>query len=231
VKSLGDRIKDNYENRYRMYLTRRVPVIIRVDGKSFHSVLNGLKKPFDDKFMKSMDFAAYHTSREMQGFRLGYVQSDEASFLLTDFSDLNTEAWFDYNLSKIVSITSSSFTYHFDSADFRIKKPALFDARAFNIPAEDVPNYFLWRMKDWERNSLMMYCQSFFSHKDLLGRSKEEQHDLLQGIGKNWAMDLSLREKNGAWVFPTGDISVAVRSVLASEINYNAIDSLLEGGR
>ena len=31
--ALGDRMKDFYENRYRFYLTRRMPVIIRM-GKN-----------------------------------------------------------------------------------------------------------------------------------------------------------------------------------------------------
>lgn len=28
--NLGDRMKNNYENRYRFYLTRRTPVIVRL---------------------------------------------------------------------------------------------------------------------------------------------------------------------------------------------------------
>ena len=45
--SLGDRMK-GYENISRFYLTRRSPVIIRVDGKAFHTFTRGLKRPFDD---------------------------------------------------------------------------------------------------------------------------------------------------------------------------------------
>ena len=40
--SLGDRMKEFYENRSKLYLPRRVPVIIRLDGKAFHSFTKGI---------------------------------------------------------------------------------------------------------------------------------------------------------------------------------------------
>ena len=43
--SLGDRMKESYENRSKTYLTRRVPVIIRLDGKAFHTFTKNHKKP------------------------------------------------------------------------------------------------------------------------------------------------------------------------------------------
>jgi tRNA(His) guanylyltransferase len=205
--SLGDRMKHNYENRYRFYLTRRVPVITRVDGKAFHSL--PLKKPFDTDFMTTMVNAARHTAKEMQGFKLGYVQADEASFLLTDYDELETEAWFDYNLSKLISVTASTmtdmFVWHRPFFNDPVEKtlmrryPIAFDARAFNIPESDVANYFLWRAKDWERNSVQMYCQAFFSHKQMEGQGRADQHEMLHSIGKNWTTDLTDQQKNGTF--------------------------------
>lgn len=34
---LGDRMKSYYENRSKTFLARRTPVIIRLDGKAFHT--------------------------------------------------------------------------------------------------------------------------------------------------------------------------------------------------
>ncbi len=199
---LGNRMKHYYEDPYRFYLTRRTPVIIRVDGKAFHSL--NLKVPFDPDFMKSMIYAANRVADEMQGFKMGYVASDEASFLLTDFDKLDTDAWFGYNLNKLISISASCMSVYFNDYFFSLrpfKQNALFDSRAFNVPSEDVANYFLWRCKDWERNSVMMYCQSMYSHKELLNKSRGEQHELLYNKGKNWATDLSPCEKNGTFIF------------------------------
>lgn len=51
--NLGDRMK-TYENVTRTYLTRRTPVIIRIDGKAFHTFTRGFDKPFDDVLVKAM---------------------------------------------------------------------------------------------------------------------------------------------------------------------------------
>lgn len=57
--SLGDRMK-GYENISRIYLTKRLPVIVRIDGKAFHSYTKGLKSPFDDLLIQTMqDTATY----------------------------------------------------------------------------------------------------------------------------------------------------------------------------
>ena len=52
--ALGDRMKHNYEEVSKTRLTRRVPVIIRLDGAHFHTVTRGFKKPFDEVMIKTM---------------------------------------------------------------------------------------------------------------------------------------------------------------------------------
>lgn len=51
--SLGDRMK-GYEGVSRNFLTRRVPAIIRLDGKAFHTFTKGMKKPFDSVLTQTM---------------------------------------------------------------------------------------------------------------------------------------------------------------------------------
>lgn len=221
--SLGNRMK-GYENCYRIYLTPKVPVIIRVDGEAFHSFTQHLDKPFSQTFMDAIVKAAIYASRRMQGFKLGYVQSDEASFLLHDFEKEETQPWFGYNLSKIITtaatLMSTAFNYALDLSDF-----AIFDGRAANYPQDDTANYFVWRYKDWQRNSLQMYCQSFFSHKNLDGKGREDQHEMLHSIGKNWAKDLSWREKNGTFIFPGGKTSNDFVDPGYYDINYDLISN------
>jgi tRNA(His) 5'-end guanylyltransferase len=80
-----------------------------------------------------------------------------------------------------------------------LQSPAIFDARAFQCPKEDVANVFLWRVKDWERNSLNMFCGQFFSHKELQGQSRADRHEMLHKIGHNWATECTDQQKNGSW--------------------------------
>jgi len=112
--SLGDRMKDDYENRTRYELPRRSYTLIRCDGKAFHSFTEGCKRPFDDRLIEAMNKTAVHLCSEITGTRLGYVQSDEISILLTDFESPKTQAWFDGNLQKIVSISASLATAAFN---------------------------------------------------------------------------------------------------------------------
>ena len=106
--SLGNRMK-SYELSGSSYLTKKVPVIVRLDGKAFHTFTKSFEKPFSDILADCFLSSAISLSKEMQGFKLFYTQSDELSFLLTNFDKPTTEAWFDYNVSKINSIAASTF--------------------------------------------------------------------------------------------------------------------------
>jgi len=83
-------------------------------------------------------------------------------------------------------------------------RDAHFDARAFNVPREEVVNYFLWRAKDWERNSVSMYCRAHFSHNEMHGQGMAGQHEMLHALGLNWAKDLTPKQRNGQWLFTCG---------------------------
>lgn len=202
--SLGDRVK-GYEAAYNHKFTKRTPLIIRVDGKAFHTFTKNCNKPFDQDLINAMAYAAEMTAKEMQGFKLAYVQSDECTFLLTDYDDIRTMGWFDYELNKIVSITASAFTAWFNlygSAHFDERfqaVPAMFDARAFNVPRDDWQNVFIWRQQDWARNSLQMLSRAHYSHKELEGKNTSDMHELLHEKGINWA-ELSGQLKNGTFI-------------------------------
>lgn len=112
--TLGDRMKNNYENISRYYLTRRMPVIIRIDGKAFHTFTRGFKKPFDDILVKTMQDTMKYLCENIQGCVLGYTQSDEISLVLVDYAELTTDAWFGNNLQKMCSVSASMATLAFN---------------------------------------------------------------------------------------------------------------------
>jgi tRNA(His) guanylyltransferase len=134
-------------------------------------------------------------AKEMQGCRLAYVQSDEISFLLIDYENIQSEPWFDYRVNKMTSIAASVAARTFTEV---IGKPADFDARFFNLPENDVVNYFVYRQRDAERNSLNMLAQAHYSQKELRGKKAPELHEMLNDKGVNWN-DLNSVYKRG-WV-------------------------------
>lgn len=210
--SLGNRMKENYEDRYRFKLIRRLPVIIRLDGKAFHTLTKQCDKPFDKDLSMIMIDGMKYLLDNIQGAKLGYQQSDEISILITDFDTLTTDAWFDYNIQKICSVSASMISSHINgglkeyinSTGKFNNKSWLFDSRCFNIPKEEVNNYFIWRQKDWERNSLQMLCRAHFTHKELCGKNKSSMHEMLYNININWG-DLEPKWKNGVTVFRKAD--------------------------
>lgn len=111
---LSDRMK-MYEKVNTSYLMRRNPIIIRLDGRAFHTFTKGMNKPFDSILMNSMQETAKALCESIQGCKLAYTQSDEISLLITDYDSTKTEAWFDYNVQKMVSLSASSATLFFNS--------------------------------------------------------------------------------------------------------------------
>ena len=202
--SLGDRIKD-YERVTRHYATKRTPLIVRVDGRAFHTFTREMARPFDDVFMQAMVRSALDVAVGMQGFKAAYVQSDEATFLLTDYDSIGAQGWFDYNLSKVISISAASMSVYFMRHFNGTEAPAVFDSRAFNVPANDVVNSFLWRAQDWERNSLQMYARSMFSHKELHMKNRADIHEMLHTKGCNWATDITDQQRNGTFITLTDE--------------------------
>lgn len=111
---LGDRMKSYYENRSKTFLARRTPVIIRLDGKAFHTFTRGFNKPFDEAMCNAMQETMKYLCENIQGCVLGYTQSDEITLVLIDYQKLTTDAWFDYNVQKICSVAASMATLIFN---------------------------------------------------------------------------------------------------------------------
>ena len=78
--SLGNRMKQ-YEGISRNFLTRRVPAIIRIDGKAFHTFTKGMRKPFDRILMSAMQQTMKYLCENIQGCVFGYTQSDEITLV------------------------------------------------------------------------------------------------------------------------------------------------------
>ena len=77
-------------------------------------------------------------------------------------------------------------------------KGAMFDARAFNIPKEEVTNLIYWRQLDATRNSIQMVGQANFSHKELQNKSRNVIQDMLMTEkGVNWN-DFPIHQKRGS---------------------------------
>jgi tRNA(His) guanylyltransferase len=196
----------SYEDSYRTTLPIRLPVIMRIDGKAFHTYTKGCKRPLDENLVSVMNETAIYLCKNIQGAQIAYVQSDEISILLNNYKNIDTHSWFDNNLQKMVSVSASMAGAVFTSMSPLIfggkMKLATFDSRAWVIPKEDVNNYFLWRQQDATRNSVQMLARTLYSHKELLGKHNSDLQELCFQKGINWN-DCPVSQKRGRCIVKT----------------------------
>lgn len=212
--SLGDRMKE-YEGTTQTRLLRRTPVILRLDGRAFHTWTKSLKNmddlsstPFSSLMSDMMAGTTQVLVKGIQNAVFAYSQSDEISILLRDWDKHETEQWFDGNIQKIVSISAAlaSTTFCDFLGSYDCTQVVQFDARVFNLPKEEVCNYFIWRQQDASRNSVQMLARHYFSHKELHQKNNSQIQDMLMlEKGVNWN-DQATWKKRGFCV----DSSLAV---------------------
>lgn len=248
--AIGTRMKEYYEAVPKTKLMRRMPVALRIDGKAFHTFTRGFQKPFDAVLMDAMQKTMRYLCKNIQGCVFGYTQSDEITLILIDYQTLTTDAWFDYEVQKLCSVSASMATMAFnnffsvsvddygraniedwdlggtnrelsDNERFALKYiesytkslvcGAMFDARCFNIPKEEVCNLIYWRQLDATRNSIQMVGQAYFSHKQLEGKKCNDIQDMLmEQFDVNWnnystacKRGTACIYKDGKWVVDT----------------------------
>lgn len=192
------------------------PILLMLDGRSFSNFTKRFANPFDDVFIKLMNDTAISLCREIGRAKFAYVQSDEISIYIEPSDPEVSTPWFDGRIQKIcsvaASIASSVFTrlylnhvYENDLVNFKnifnSKLAISFDCKAWNVPdLESVADWFIYRNKDCVRNSKQQFSQSFFKHKDLMGKNCEEQIKMvLDKFGKDWTA-LPNKYKNGRLV-------------------------------
>ncbi len=220
--NLHERMKQ-YEAVSQTYLMRRTPVIIRLDGVAFHTFTKDFDKPLDEVLGTAMRATTRYLVNNIQGCVCGYTQSDEISLVLQDYKKLDTDAWFGYNVQKLVSVSAKMATDHFHRAFYNAAcgidaekcidlywramsdNNVGFDSRCWNLPFEEVNNYLIDRQQDAERNSINLLAQQYYSQRELDGiKSNELQNKLFTEQGINWN-DLPDYQKRGYLALPKND--------------------------
>lgn len=211
--NLSDRQK-RYEKVSQTHLMRKIPVIIRLDGVAFHTFTRNFDKPVDDVLATTMCATTRYLVENIQGCIMGYTQSDEISLVLQDYRKIDTEAWFGYNVQKLVSVSASMATERFNRffSKFatvyhltQLSNNPGFDSRCWNLPFDEVNNYMIFRQIDAERNSINLLGQQYYSQKEPQGiKAKDLQNKIFTEQGVNWN-NLSDYQKRGYVYVPKKD--------------------------
>jgi tRNA(His) guanylyltransferase len=187
---LGDRMKMYERAEAGRTALPGLPVVIRLDGKTFSKWTRGLERPYDSRLSDLMVETTRHLVKET-GACIGYTQSDEITLVLAPHGP-NSEPWLGGKLQKLVSITASQATAFFNAAVLqaipeKAGKLAVFDSRAWVVPSrEEAVNALLWRELDATKNSISMATRHYYSHKQMHKKTGSEMQDMLHAVGVNW---------------------------------------------
>ena len=227
TNALGKRMKD-YEKEARSYLASKTPVIIRIDGKAFHTFTRGLNRPYDVTFRYCMTETVKYLCKNVQNCKLGYTQSDEITLVLLDDLNENSSTFFDNQIEKICSVTASMATLAFNKTvyekvqefqnrlflspnDKELKElvdvwtskmfKAEFDARCFNVPNRtEVLNALINRQQDAIKNSITMLALAHFSTKELDKVNSSQKLEMLSKKNIDWNT-YSTHSKSGVVIY------------------------------
>ena len=196
TKSLGDRMKE-YEQVTDFRLMKRSNLILRIDGRAFHTLTSFMERPYDNNFIDLMDKTMVEVFNSFPDTTLGYVQSDEISILMCPYATYETEPVFGARIQKISSVAASIATQAFiknlysmtqsddtkEWAEKCLNGNITFDCRCFNIPKEEVINYFRFRQQDCTRNSILSAGHFYIGKKKCHGLKTPDIVEVLKEKG------------------------------------------------
>ncbi|MDO5844182.1 MAG: tRNA(His) guanylyltransferase Thg1 family protein [Methanocorpusculum sp.] len=151
-------------------LTTTIPFVLRLDGRSFHSLSRTYKKPYDEEFSDIFVKTAVSLMND-SGLSpcFAYTFSDEISFFVKT-------SVFDNRVEKLNSVGSafaaSAFTL-FSKAD----APLAFDSRIVPISDELFVDYLCWRQAEAWRNHINGYCQKLLTDEGLSATNAQRKLD------------------------------------------------------
>lgn len=168
-----------------------LPLLVRLDGRAFHTFCRGLARPFDQRLSFCMQSTAAALVEEFHA-TTGYTQSDEITLAWITEEGSRAQLPFDGRYQKLCSVLAG-----FASATFARLVPGClpeknsatpcFDARAWQVPTPaDALEVFFWREDDAVKNSVQMAARAVVSHKELDGKGRKDQLDILHAKGIRW---------------------------------------------
>ena len=194
-------MKESYENRSKTFLTRKIPVIIRLDAKAFHTFTKGMKKPFDDIIVKTMQETMKYLCENIQGCVLGYTQSDEITLVLSDYNTPTTDAWFGYNIQKMTSISASMATLAFNK--FFLENVDIYRLKAWDGISgykEGIDVNYIEKLLDKIKVGALFDSRVFSVPKEevcncLIWRQQDATRNSIQSVGQTYFSQKQLNKK------------------------------------
>lgn len=200
--SFGDRMK-TYERLSESQLIPNLPIVVRLDGKSFSKYTSRLERPYDLKLIELMQNTCKHLMKISHNIKVAYQQSDEITLIISN--DYDNPVEYSGRVQKLCSILAAECSVYFATHAYILENALhdhpVFDCRIFNVPDwVEASNAVLWREQDATKNSIQLAGQSNFSHKEMQGlKNNQIQEKLLLEKNINWN-DYPASFKRGSYI-------------------------------
>lgn len=214
-----------YRSKTDTRLEKGLYTMVMLDGRSFSKLIkNKYELPFSDKFINIMNGTASYLCKKVQGCKMAFVQSDEISLVLTDFdSEKEKDVFFGGRIEKLLSIIPGLAAGYFNKATIleniddkvslcstsdilkmiKAEEPVQFDAKIWQLDnLNDCIAWFLYRQLDCTRNSKQQHSRHYLSHKQVRGKTTDEQLELVKELnGIDWNTQYDDGKKFGRFIW------------------------------
>ena len=200
--NFGDRMK-TYERLAESQLIPNLPIVVRLDGKSFSKYTSRLERPYDLKLIELIQNTCKHLMKISHNIKVAYQQSDEITLIISN--DYDNPVEYSGRVQKLCSILAAECSVYFATHAYILENALhdhpVFDCRIFNVPDwVEASNAVLWREQDATKNSIQLAGQSNFSHKEMQGlKNNQVQEKLLLEKNINWN-DYPASFKRGSYI-------------------------------
>ena len=218
---MDDDFSENEMKEREIYSHLRVfpPFAVRIDGRSFRRTLEGLQKPYDERFAHAMaDSIELFFKESGLNPLFAFTFSDEISFFFYEIPYNNRVEKID---SIIPGFVSSALTIRLE-----LEKPVSFDSRIILLGKEDIYQYLLWRQAETWRNHVSSYgyytlLKSGFNENEAAIRLKNMKandiHELVFQNGINLA-ETPVWQRCGILVYRETQVKTGYNPIKQKEV-------------
>lgn len=196
ILSLRDRFS-SYEEVSSFKLTKKLPLIINLNGRNFKKTTSLLNKPFSNEFMKLMGQTLIKLASEIEGAVFLYSFDDKIDIICRNDQAIQTEAYYDNDLQKIVSATASLASINLYTAAQQSKVefigPPVFLSKAFILPSiTETINYLVSRQHIASHTAISTAC----FYELLKKHPANEIFNIIENLSMEEKYDLLFKEAN-----------------------------------
>jgi tRNA(His) guanylyltransferase len=207
-----------YEQTYNQNIIGRIPVVIKIDGRSFNRVTKNTQRPFCQKTMLLLNSTMLNLAKQIDGVLFGFQYSDKIFFILRNDRSPDEDPWFGNNIQKLSSVSASMATYEFMNQLWAADDPPAlegsitFASHVFGVPnVTEAINYLIYRQFRCMQNALNESVQSVLwprygkqTPSFLEDKSMDQRQQMLHEAGFDFeSLPAAYRLGSAAYLVPT----------------------------